>query len=486
MTRDQWSRVKRLVPEAKKLPPESRHEWLAHVAADDAEVREEVESLLRADDRAGTFVDDVLARDVADRFEMSEDAPVPPRSRDALQLGVRINEYEIRREMRHIGMSAVYLAQDVTLGRLAVLKTVPSTGANDQSLLERLRQEARAAAAISHPSVAIVYEFVESPHGNFIASEYIQGRTLREEMTRGVVEPGRAVRLSIEIAQALCAAHDAHVIHRDLKPENLMVTPSGGIKIIDFGIARIDNPDGGTHPTFPAHGTVGYMAPEQAVAELRVDHRADLYALGTILAEMVLGCHPFVGGTGGMPERLRAIADRCLQPNRERRYQSARDLLHDLENVSHPLPPPAGTFPTDRRMFWWQFHQGSAALIYWLAAIPEWYARELIGGATGRALFYLTLAALIPAAILRLHLWFTSRTDSADLPGQLRRERPWIAGADALFVISLTVSGLLVGEARMSLATWLICMGLGAGIVAFFIEPASTRGALSSCRSPSL
>jgi len=276
MTRDQWSRVKQLflAAKAKEISAESRHEWLARVAADDPEVLHEVESLLRADDRAGTFVDDVLVGDVADRLEMSENEPVDPTPRDALQPGVRIREYVIRREMRPGGMSTVYLAQDVHLERLAVLKTVPSIRANDQSLFERLQQEARAATAVSHPSVAIVYGFVESPHGNFIASEYIQGRTLREEMTRGAVEPARAVRLSIEIAQAMCAAHDAHVIHRDLKPENVMVTPSGSIKIIDFGIARIDNPDGGTHPTFPAHGTVGYMAPEQAVSELRVDHRA--------------------------------------------------------------------------------------------------------------------------------------------------------------------------------------------------------------------
>ena len=124
--------------------------------------------------------------------------------------------------------------------------------------------------------MATVYAFIESPHGNFIASEYIQGRTLREEITRGPMDPARAVRLTIEIAQALCAAHDAHVIHRDLKPENVMVTTSGAVKVIDFGIARIDNADGRTTSPLMLEGTIGYMAPEQGVPDLTVDHRADL------------------------------------------------------------------------------------------------------------------------------------------------------------------------------------------------------------------
>jgi hypothetical protein len=121
-----------------------------------------------------------------------------------------------------------------------------------------------------------------------------------------------------------------------------------------------------------------------------------------------------------------------------------------------------------------------AHLIYWLMVIPAWYARELIGGATGRSLFYLTLAAVIPTSILRLHLWFTLRTNPAELPMQLRREYMWIAGGDALFVIALAWSGLFVGDARMALAVLLMCVGLGSGIIALFVEPATTRGAFSS------
>jgi eukaryotic-like serine/threonine-protein kinase len=133
MTRDQWVRVKRLFLEATEMSPESRHEWLARVAADDAEVLQDVESLVRAHDGAGTFVDDVLVRDLADRVDISVNEPVDPTPRDALQPGLRIGEFEILREMRPGGMSAVYLAQDVNLGRLAVLKTVPSIRANCES-----------------------------------------------------------------------------------------------------------------------------------------------------------------------------------------------------------------------------------------------------------------------------------------------------------------------------------------------------------------
>jgi serine/threonine-protein kinase len=189
---------------------------------------------------------------------------------------LRIGDYEIRREIGRGGMGIVYLAQDVKLGRFAALKALPTIAARDQTLLGRLRHEAEAAAAVSHPGVATICAFIESPHGNFIASEYIQGRTLREELKRGPMDPTRAVRLTIEIAEALCAAHDAQIIHRDLKPENVMVTPSGAVKIIDFGIARIDNLDGRRTSQFMLVGTIGYMAPEQFFPEPIVDHRADL------------------------------------------------------------------------------------------------------------------------------------------------------------------------------------------------------------------
>jgi hypothetical protein len=130
-------------------------------------------------------------------------------------------------------------------------------------------------------------------------------------------------------------------------------------------------------------------------------------------------------------------------------------------------------------MFWWQFHQGLTALVYWLAAIPAWYARELIGGRTGRGIFFATLGALVFASILRLHLWFTARTHRQDLRMQVERERPWILAADGLFSAALIAAGLLVSETRISLGVLLLAVGIGSAVVALFVEPSTARAALN-------
>jgi eukaryotic-like serine/threonine-protein kinase len=483
---EQWARVKTLFVAALSVRPESRHDWLGRHAGDDQDVLREVDALLRAHATAGGLLKEAAAPGSQDILETTAADTAAPRSADdALGPGVRVNEYEIRREIGRGGMGVVYLAQDVNLGRAVAIKALPTITARDQTLLERLRREARAAAAVSHPGVAMVYAFLETPHGNFIATEYVHGQTLRQELSRGPIETARAIRIATEIGQALCAAHDAHVVHRDLKPENVLITASGGIKVIDFGIARIGTLDARTS-TFLLQGTPGYMAPEQAVPGATVDGRADLYALGIMFSEMLLGHHPFQRGTGSVPAPLQSIARRCLESDPERRYQSVRDFLHELENVSRTLPSGEaaavrgpGTHADAGTMWWWQFHQCATALVYWLVAIPAWYAREMIGGAIGRTLFFCTLGAIILASILRLHLWFTSRMQAAELLDQYRHERVWILGADAVFAFALIVSGVMVGDTRMSLAMSLLGVGIGAVVVSVFIEPATTRAALS-------
>jgi hypothetical protein len=381
-------------------------------------------------------------------------------------------------------MGVVYLAHDVHLARPVALKSLPAQIAGDRRLVERLQREAQAAAAVSHPGIATVYAFLETSEGNFIASEFIQGRTLRQELQQGAVEPARATRLAAEIARALGAAHDAHVVHRDLKPENILITASGAIKIIDFGIARLERADlpALTMPGL-VHGTPGYMAPELLVGGATVDGRADVYALGVILAEMVCGHHPLEHEPEGVPAVLEPIIRRCLESEPGRRYRFTRDLLRDLERASLALEmsEPTVVVPTAVRgaMFWWQFHQGLTALVYWLMAVPAWFAREMIGGRTGRVIFFVTLGALLFASILRLHLWFTSRLSRDDLPMQVQRERPWILIADLAFAATLIVSGVLLSEARIGFAVLLLAVGIGSAVVALFIEPATARSALT-------
>ena len=482
MNPEQWLRVKRHFDEALDLPPDRRDEWAARLAGEEPEVRTEVEALVQSYVGSADFLEHPILVDPSD---LADAGIGEPASASAISLpeGKRVGDFEIRREIGRGGMGVVYLAHDVHLARPVALKALPPL--SDRMLVHRFRREAQAAAAVSHAGIATVYAFLETTDGNFIASEYIQGRTLREELRHGPLEPSRAVRLAAEIARALCAAHDSLVVHRDLKPENILLTASGAIKIVDFGIARIERLDLPAL-TIPGvvQGTPGYMAPEQLVGGV-VDARVDVYALGVILSEMLLGHHPFERANVSMPSQVQVITRRCLESNPARRYRTTRDLLHDLDRASLALDVPEGAASTSDRpaamrgpMFWWQFHLGLTALIYWLMAAPAWYAREIISGRTGSALFFVTVATLLLASILRLHLWFTARTNPKDLLSEAKHEQPWILRADLVFSIALIASGVLVGEKVMSLAVLLLAVGTGAAVIALFIEPATFRAAL--------
>jgi hypothetical protein len=481
---DQWSRVKHHFNDALELAPHARDAWAARLAAEAPEVRAEVEALIRSHADVSAFLEEPI---VLDPQELADalDAQAPfDQTATSLAPGTRIGDYEIRREIGRGGMGVVYLAHDVHLARPVALKALPTQIAGDRRLVERLHREAQAAAAVSHPGIATVYAFLETSEGNFIASEFIQGRTLRQELQQAAIEPARATRLAAEIARALSAAHDARVVHRDLKPENILFTASGAIKIIDFGIARLERADLPAL-TIPGlvHGTPGYMAPELLVGGATVDGRADLYALGVILAEMVCGHHPLEREPEGVPAVLAPIIRRCLESDPSRRYRFTRDLLRDLERASLALEMSEPTVlvprPVRGAMFWWQFHQGLTALVYWVVAIPAWFARGMIGGRAGRALFFVTLGALLFASILRLHLWFTSRLSREELPMQVKRERPWILIADLVLSAALIVSGVLLSETRIGFAVLLLAVGIGSAVIALFIEPATARAALS-------
>jgi serine/threonine-protein kinase len=484
VTPDQWLRVKQHFAEAVAEDPSDGRAWQARLAAEDQDIRAEVEALLESHRRAARFLDGPLLVDPVDLLDAGD--PPADDSEGLLAPGTRIGDYEIRRQVGRGGMGVVYLAHDVNLSRPVALKALPPLASHDNSLLTRLRREAQAAAAISHPGVAMVYAFLETRDGPFIASEFIQGRTLRQELQHGPFDHVRALRVAAEITSALCAAHDAHVVHRDLKPENVLITESGAVKVIDFGIARLAREG---LPTLTAagliHGTPGYMAPEQLVGA-PADARSDLYALGIVLGEMVLGRHPLERGTRGMPVLVEPIVRRCLQSDPADRYQSARDLLHDLERASFAAAtssPATGVSPLSGAvrgpMFWWQFHLAVSAVVYWGTAAPAWYARELIGGRTGLALFFAGLTALLLASILRLHLLFISRTSPDELVPQLQSERRWIVGADIVLALSLLSSGILVSESRMSLGVLLVALGVGCVVAALFIEPVTTRAAVS-------
>jgi hypothetical protein len=448
-----YERLKTLFQGALDQPAASRAAWLRDAAGGDTALLREVESLLHAHDTAGDFLEQPPQIDLDDLAA-------------GLAVGTQVGPYRILEELGRGGMGIVYLAEDVRLGRRLALKSLPQTVAGDPALRERLRREARAAATILHPGVAVVYALEElpAPFGGedqlLLATEYVPGRTLRQEIAVGRLSADRAVEIAIDIVRALAAAHDAGVVHRDLKPENIIVTAGGSIKVVDFGIAYTEE-FGQARQTLEGSllGTPKYMAPEQ-LAGARGDARADLYAVGVVLREML----------GVMPPELLPVVERCLAHDPGARYGSARELLRALERASR-----GETARTPTR-WWWEFHLAATALVYWLMMIPAWNARGLIGGATGRAFFIAMLAAVIVAANLRFHLVFTSRFYPRELGWLRTRVAPWLQAGDWVFAASLVIGSLLLDE-RSALAVLLLSFGIGAAVAFLVIEPATTRAA---------
>jgi predicted Ser/Thr protein kinase len=468
--REQWERLKTLFIGALDQPAETRHQWVSQQAGGDEMLAREAAALLLAHESAGGFLETPPTIDPADLAGLEEPA-----------VAARVGSYEIEYEIGRGGMGIVYCARDVRLGRRVALKALPPVHDADAGRRERLRREARAAATISHPAIATVYALEEIDGRLFIASEFIEGHTLRSEIDRGPIEPTRAVSIAADIARALCAAHDAGIVHRDLKPENVLITTGGAVKVVDFGIAHVDSIR--TRLTRPgdAVGTPAYMAPEQLIGG-DGNVLADIYALGVVLTEMLSGHHPLAPGRRTAPAAASDIARRCIQTDPQDRYQSARELLEALEReLQNPLqarvPAPPATVATGSSRWWWEFHQAVVAGVYAVMVWPTWMARNVIGGREGNAVFIAVLAAAIVAVTLRLHLWFTSRFYPAELEWARARATGWVLGSDALFATALVFAGSLIGDARPSLAVLEIAVGIAAASAFALVEPATTRAA---------
>src|SRR5271163_2816017 len=280
-----------------------------------------------------------------------------------LSAGTKLDGYEVLGLLGAGGMGEVYRARDSALRREVAIKVLPSFVSQDPDRLRRFEQEAQAAAALNHPNILAVHRFGTFEGAPYLVSELLEGDTLRQQLERGPLPVRKAIDYGVQIANGLAAAHDKGIVHRDLKPENLFVTNDGRIKILDFGLAkliqrRLDS-DGSaptmTHGTDPGvvMGTAGYMSPEQVRGKI-VDHRADIFAFGAILYEMLAGKRAFQRPTPSetmtailnedppgisqiaptTPPGLQRIVHRCLEKNPEQRFQSASDLAFALEALS--------------------------------------------------------------------------------------------------------------------------------------------------------
>ena len=278
----------------------------------------------------------------------------------SLVAGTRLGPYQIEGFIGAGGMGEVYRAHDSRVGRHVAVKIVPPAVAADATALSRFEREARAVAMLSHPNIVALYEFGVSEGMTYAVMELLEGEPLRSRLASGPLPLRKAVHTAAQIARGLAAAHDKHIAHRDLKPENVFVATDGTVKILDFGLARLTSeslPGSEAATMAPVTdagtvlGTVGYMAPEQVRGE-RSDHRADVFALGCILHEMLTGQRAFERGTAaetmtailreeplppfsavsGVPLAVERIVSRCLEKRPEERFQSARDLTFALES----------------------------------------------------------------------------------------------------------------------------------------------------------
>lgn len=354
MPNQNWENLKEIFHAAVALPAHERGTFLDRACSSDSSLRQAVESLIKSHEETG-FVDEPAYKAAAEMLtEPSE-----------LQPGQPIKNYKIISLLGEGGMGKVYLAEDTKLHRSVAIKFLPSHSIADEQANKRLIREAQAAAKLDHPNICAVYEVGEEAGRSFIVMPYLQGETLDIRMKRKPLDVADALAIAAQVADALAEAHAHHIIHRDVKPSNIVITPRGQAKVMDFGLAKVASSGPGKFKvdgeastqavlTTPGTiiGTIPYMSPEQVHGQ-PLDLRTDIFSFGVVLYQMLTGQQVFAAETPAgtisailtkqpaplsdylqsCPKELQRIVDKCLDKDRERRYQTMNDVVTDLENV---------------------------------------------------------------------------------------------------------------------------------------------------------
>ena len=366
---DRWTAVKRIHQSALDKDASERTAFVDESCGGDETLRREVHSLLAHAADAESF----LERPAANI------APTPPsESHETTLVGRSVSHYQVLSLLGAGGMGEVYLARDSRLGRTVALKILPSELATDPERMQRFAIEAKAASALNHPNVATIYDVGESDGIHFIVMEHVEGETIAVRIGRPLT-PSEVVDIAVQAADALDVAHAKGITHRDIKPANLMLTHRGHVKVLDFGVAKVNrkkevgqNGDWTVEPVTAVGSVVGsgpYMSPEQIVGG-DVDPRSDVFSLGVVIYEMATGQRPFSGSTRAelmdhilhaapepmmrlnpaLPSELERVTLKCLEKRPDDRYQSARELLTDLWPLKRQLDAnAAGTMPDAMR-----------------------------------------------------------------------------------------------------------------------------------------
>ena len=370
---ERWDQISQIFESALALKPEERLAYLKAQCEGDDSLRQEVEALIESHQQADEqgFIDLPAAQRAAPLLVQDEEDQEQVKNR--LEAGQKVSHYLITKKLGAGGMGEVYLAKETTLDRTVALKILPADVASDKRRMQRFKQEAKIASSLNQQNIVTIFEFGEAGSLHFIATEYIDGETLRQHLHTYRVKLGEVLDISIQLVAALDAAHEANIIHRDIKPENIMIRRRDHlVKVLDFGLAKLtEKPTAGSlgasvseaptqtfFKTAPGSmmGTIAYMSPEQAQG-LTLDQRTDIWSTGVVIYEMVAGSAPFKGVTAShtvveilerepppltraevtVPPELERIISKALAKNPEERYQTAKDMLIDLRNLRKRL-----------------------------------------------------------------------------------------------------------------------------------------------------
>ena len=426
MTPERWQQISRIFNAAISLDDEDRNAFVAGECGVDESLRSEVEKLIAAHSNASAekFIGGIAAEAAAPLI-VGDESQEPPRK--VLTSGQQFGSYLILEALGEGGMGEVYLARDTRLDRTVALKVLAYEISTDERRMKRFRQEARVASSLNQPNILTVFEFGEVDGLTFLATEFVDGKTLRDHLHGKRPKLGDILDIGIQILAALDAAHEAHIVHRDMKPENVMIRDRDRVvKVLDFGLAKVsagkqsEASEAATEfKTAPGTivGTIRYLSPEQARGGA-VDERTDIWSTGVIMYEMVAGTTPFSGITsshtivqilekdpvplsklGNAPPELERIVLKAMAKSPEERYQTAKDMLIDLRSLK-------------KRMDVELEIQRTSSPTTTIDAVPTEELRRQPG--KNRVLLIALIAmAIVTAAIFGINMWRASRARSS-------------------------------------------------------------------------